>query len=630
MNSQQRSTDFTALTTFAMVILLLVSFGLRMYRLDFQSLWSDEGISLQRSMQPFGQLLRSMPVEHLPGYFVVLHFWIGLVGDSDFATRFLSVWPSVLAVAMAYRLATELGNRQAGLVTALLLSTNAFQIWYAQEARAYSWLLFAGLAASWCLWHLLVEPGRQDWAFFIGYVLAITFCVYAHFYGFLVPIAHTVFALGWLLVRRDWRAVRRWAFAGVIVVLGFLPWLPRAWKIFSYKGWRDPIDPWQVPWRVLMSYTAGETMPLPWQEWLPWLYLALALLGLWLWWRVRPAATLFLANLVLTPLLFVFALTLRHPDFHERYTIMVSGPLMIVIGGSLAAASPLVAKWLVSRRPFVWLLGPLALVLLLGLVATNRLALAQLYTNPDMQKPDYRAAAAYIQQMQQPGDVIVTDGIDPNIVFLHYYKGGLPLHDLRPLLDAKNKQVDQALTQMTVQAQRVWEVLFFHEPGKVQVWLATHGWAVPADSFNGIRVTLYGMPVSEMRPQPLNIAFGPALTLVQASLPSAPLRPNQLARVTTEWQVSQTAQDFKFSLRLQNAQGAVIATQDYIPQNWFAPTHVWIVGQSAKDQRGILLPANLPSGRYRVTLRLYDPATGAAVDTPAGQDVVLGEFEVAD
>ncbi len=630
MNRAKQSAGLSAFTTFVIITLLLVSFGLRLYRLDFQSFWSDEGISLQRSAQPFAQLLHSMPVEHLPGYFVLLHFWIAAAGDNDFAMRFLSVWPSVLAVAVAYRLALELGNRQAGLVAVLLLTTNAFQVWYAQEARTYSWLLLLGLMASWCLWRLLVVQGKRQTAFLIGYILSITAAVYAHFYGFLIPIAHTVFAIGWLIVKRDWRAGRGWALGGVVVVLAFLPWLPRALGIFNYKGWRDPIDPWQIPWRVLMTYTVGETMPLSWQAWLPWLYLALAMIGLWIWWRVRPAASLFLATLVLIPLGFVFGLALVHPDFHERYTIMASGPLLLLIGGGLAAASPFVTKWLAAQNKLVVILRLLGLVLVVGAVATNRLALAQLYTNPALQKPDYRAAAAYIQQLQQPGDVIVTDGIDPNIVFKHYYKGGLPLHDLRVLLDADDQAVAQALVERTAKAKRVWEVLFFHEPDKVQVWLATHGWAAPANFFNGIRVTLYGMPDQAAKPKILKLAFGPALTLVQASVPAQAVQRNQLARVTTEWQVSQPAQDFKFSLRLQNANGQAVYTQDYVPQNWFAPTRVWIVGQSAVDQRGLLIPADLPNGHYQVTLRLYDPSTGAAVDTPAGQDVPIGALDVID
>ena len=88
------------LGTAIMAVILLLAFALRAYRLDFQSLWSDEGISLQRSAQGLLDLLRTMPTEHMPGYFVLLHAWLAAAGTQDYALRFLSLWPSVLAVAL--------------------------------------------------------------------------------------------------------------------------------------------------------------------------------------------------------------------------------------------------------------------------------------------------------------------------------------------------------------------------------------------------------------------------------------------------------------------------------------------------------------------------------------------------
>lgn len=622
-----RSTSYR--TAVAMIIILWVSFALRLYRLDFQSLWSDEGISLQRSLQPLDDLLRNMPIEHLPGYFVILHGWLTLVGEQDFALRFFSVWPSVLTLAITYRLATDLGNRPAGWIAALLLATNGFQIWYAQEARTYSWLLASALLASWLFWRMLTRK-EQPWLLFSLYTLAITGTVYLHFYGFLVPIAHLIFAAGWWLAGGDRRALGRWALAGVVTFLLFLPWLPRALQIFSFSGWRDAVDPGQIPWRILSVYTVGDTMPMPWRDQLPWLYLALALLGLIGWWRVRPAAALFLFTMLIAPLAVVFALILRNPDFHERYTITIIVPFLLLTAGGLAWLGLLYKPQPGGRRFVQILASVVVLVLLTGLTLANRQALDQLYTNVEFHKPDYRSAAAYIQQLQQPGDVIVTDGIDPSIVFLHYYHGGLPVHDLRPLLEADHEKVDETLSAIAVGPQRIWEVLFFHEPAKVQHWLAQHGWSAPPTSHNGIRVSLYGMADAQPQPQLLNVAFGPALTLTQATVSSGPLAPNQLVYVTTEWQVTQPLPDYKFSLRLQDGNGQQILAQDYVPQNWFAPTSVWVVGLPGIDQRAILLPPALPNGRYQVTLRLYDPTNGVAVETSAGQDVLLGEIEVVE
>ena len=79
----------------AMLAILLLAFALRAYRLDFQSLWSDEGISLLRASQSLPEMMRNMPVEHTPGYFVLLHGWLALAGTQRRG--------SALAVAAAQR-----------------------------------------------------------------------------------------------------------------------------------------------------------------------------------------------------------------------------------------------------------------------------------------------------------------------------------------------------------------------------------------------------------------------------------------------------------------------------------------------------------------------------------------------
>ena len=95
----------------AILAILLFAFGLRAHRLDFQSLWSDEGISLQRATQPLLTMLKDMPVEHMPGYFVLLHGWVRLAGDGDYALRFLSLVAGVLAVSLIFRIAVDLASR---------------------------------------------------------------------------------------------------------------------------------------------------------------------------------------------------------------------------------------------------------------------------------------------------------------------------------------------------------------------------------------------------------------------------------------------------------------------------------------------------------------------------------------
>jgi hypothetical protein len=224
----------------------------------------------------------------------------------------------------------------------------------------------------------------------------------------------------------------------------------------------------------------------------------------------------------------------------------------------------------------------------------------------------------------------LVDGPDPNLVFTHYYKGKLPVRDLRFLGNADFATIESTLPELTAGATRAWEVLFFHEPGPVQYWLATHGWSVPPTEYNGIRVTLYGLPAVDERPtwRSLQLPFGSSLVLTQTAITPPAAHGGDLVKVTTQWQVIDQPPDYKFSLRLNTADGALVQAQDYGPQNWFSPTSSWPAGTTMTDQRGFLLPRALPPGRYQITLRLYDPTNGVAVETPAGQDVLLGEFQV--
>lgn len=613
-----------------LTLILLLAFGLRAYHLDYQSFWSDEGISLRRSAQALPEMLGTMPVEHLPGYFLLLHYWLPVSGEDDFAVRFLSLWPSVLSVVLLYRLAADWGKRWAGVVAALLLATNAFQVWYAQEARTYSWLLAASLLATWFFWRLLTQHQMRPLLYLIGYTLAISLTVYLHYYGFLTPLAHTLFAVGWTLWRRDWRFFGLWSLGGGLSALLFAPWFSHALQIFSFTGWRDPMDPKSIPWLILTAYTVSNTLTNGWQAWLPWLYLGLIVIGSGLWLRWRLDAGLFLLTCVVAPLAIVYGLTLRNPDFHERYTMTVSGPLLLLAAAPVALLYQPLLNWLATHRWWAGLGGLWTATLLLLLLVANSKALQTLYSDPAFQKPDYRATVAAIEALGQPGDVVVVDGPDPSLVFLHYYDRDYPVHDLRYLLKADEDDVDQALAEITADAKRVWEVLYFHDPWRVQSWLARHGWTAPPSDYNGIRLTLYGFPDQPLAEQPLNLPVGPTLLLTKVMVPAQPVHAGDLVRVSTHWQVTAPPPDYKFSLRLQTLDGQLIEAQDYAPNNWFTPTNAWPVGAEMVERRAFLLPLHFAPGQYQITLRLYEPATGAVAETPAGQDILLGAVTVGE
>ena len=417
-----------------MLAILLAAFALRAYRLDFQSLWSDEGISLLRSSQSLPAMLRNMPVEHTPGYFVLLHGWLALAGTSDTALRWLSLLPSVLAVALIFRLGTALGaadtppslvQQLVAVLGALLLATSGFQIWYAQEARMYAWLLAAALTSCLAQWQVLEQSrctsGRHANWWALLYTFSTAGVVYLHLFGALLPLAQAVFSVGWLAVRRDLRSFARWALAALAALVLFLPWLPHTLGIFGFEGWRQGGDAGQLPWRYWLAYTVSDGLAAPWRTWLPWVYAVLAIGGAAYWWRVRVGAVLYLLVTLLLPWGAALALAIRNPDYHERYTIYLAAPLLLLVAGGIGLfdlrgyrTQPLG----IGARHSLWLAMP---ALLLGglLLIGNGLAVQRLYTDSSLHKPDYRAAAERIAANLQPGDVVLVDGPDPEKVFKH-------------------------------------------------------------------------------------------------------------------------------------------------------------------------------------------------------------------
>ncbi len=92
-------------------IVLLAAYLLRVFRLDFQELRGDEAFGYFFSLRPFDDMVQAtlaLGEPHPVASYYVQHVWLGWVGHSEFALRYLGVLFSVLAVALLYRLALRL------------------------------------------------------------------------------------------------------------------------------------------------------------------------------------------------------------------------------------------------------------------------------------------------------------------------------------------------------------------------------------------------------------------------------------------------------------------------------------------------------------------------------------------
>src|SRR5919108_6456807 len=84
-------------------ILILAALALRLYGIEAQSLWADEGTSVALATRSFARIAQDAAHDiHPPLYYWTLHIWAQVAGLSVFAVRALSALYGVLVVAVTY------------------------------------------------------------------------------------------------------------------------------------------------------------------------------------------------------------------------------------------------------------------------------------------------------------------------------------------------------------------------------------------------------------------------------------------------------------------------------------------------------------------------------------------------
>ncbi|MDB5307315.1 MAG: hypothetical protein JWO38_1517 [Gemmataceae bacterium] len=260
--------------------ILLVGLLLRSWEWTGRGLWFDEAFTWRLVEFPFAEMMdRATRDNSPPFYYVVLHAWIRVFGDSLAALRGLNVLFGLLAVGGMYLFVREAGRgrgesgRGLALFVAALTATSAFQVRYSGEVRPYA--LGAALAAgsAWALFRA-IRPGPPSTRAWVGYGVVTLLLAYTHYYALFMIAGQGVFLAGWVLAGAGWNpvaALRSSAFrhallAGAVVAAGWAPWVPsflhqRAQVQTTF--WAPPVDEWTVPTLCYQMFVDPQPQPQP-------------------------------------------------------------------------------------------------------------------------------------------------------------------------------------------------------------------------------------------------------------------------------------------------------------------------------------------------------------------------------
>lgn len=166
-------------------LLTLFALAIRLYRLDAQSLWLDEGSTWAevsgRSGKGWLALLAELfsPSAGYPLYHLILKAWIAVAGDSEWALRFPSALAGALAAPALLLAATELQHSLRGqssvrtwwrfpLAAGMLSALSPYALWHAQDAKVYSLLILCVALLFWTLLRALRTGAGRDWRLFLS------------------------------------------------------------------------------------------------------------------------------------------------------------------------------------------------------------------------------------------------------------------------------------------------------------------------------------------------------------------------------------------------------------------------------------------------------------------------------
>lgn len=390
-----------------LILFLAIGVFLRTYRIEDESPWVDEVLSIQ-NLDAYGlvEYLRLQQLANPPmpqGYFFLLYYWSQFVSDTVVGYRLLSILAGILTMLLLFRFTRRLYGPNAACVAVACLAFAKSHIYYSQEIRPYALMALFALASAYTLYEALEGRGPRWWLLHFACNILL---LWMHTFSvlFLFTIACFLLALYW----RRRVMILGWFLAHESILWAFMPWVFKLDfdEIDSIMGWvKEPT--FALVLDLFSSFFGGSKfgwgdglhssfVPFPLENVLGIILLLLTLritLGvIRAAWRgrkkpgARQGAYFFLLVLwlLLPPMLAVILSYVNRPCFVERYLLYSSLPLYILVGAGFARLRTTHWQTIIA----------VSLAVLYGYFAVG------------LKRPlrgDWRAAAAFIQGRQEEG-----------------------------------------------------------------------------------------------------------------------------------------------------------------------------------------------------------------------------------
>lgn len=406
-----------------MALLLAAALGLylRWWNLGGQSLWFDEGFTVWLASHSISDIIRIVRADTAPPlYYLLLHGWMGIFGESELALRSFSATCATLVLLIVYLIARRLRlNWRATAATMAILAMSVLHVRYARDARCYA--LLSVFAALQLLAAVEYRRSRRLSAYF-GFIIASAAMMYTH--NLALPYVGMGMIVWWFFAKGTARQ-RLFQIAGLCagITLLYLPWvgsfLSQMRNVdgsfwISTPGWTQLLRSMQVAIGLREDFAGNALSPALephmqiWGLFELWLNLVsllmvISTIGIATVFAVRDRLIRAIALYAFVPIVFVFLYSqVRTPIMIDRVFIPSSAAVAIVAG------------LLVMRRPR-WMLFPLvSAVMLAGTSSVGFIG--------HERKEDWRSAVRFLENTGMETDRAIIFLANEGELLYRYYE----------------------------------------------------------------------------------------------------------------------------------------------------------------------------------------------------------------
>lgn len=385
---------------FLPVLILILAFALRIYKLGEKSLWVDEIWSTIEAKKGLVDLITHKNLDYFgysPVHYLLPHFMLYL-GSSEFLFRLPSVIIGVFAVYALYLLGKYLFDRKTGLIAAFLLSISSLHLEHSREVRYYSYLVLFSIVSTFFLFKLLNSQKEKKLKYLVLFVIFTILNIATHPAALIFLFAQIVYLASKL---PHLKKLPQFRINIPLVLFSILTLTVTAILINGVLHFIKTIH--LTPAMPLVDLVKYITQGLSGSNLLSLIFIPLFIVGLVKCFAQRKNNSLMLLYLFFLPLIILYFFRPQGFGFVIRYLIYILIPYILLISYGLVS--------LFQRKITL-------VILMLIITLFSSFSIRDYYL---MKKGDWKGIGKYLETNTKQGDIIVDESADYESIINYYY-----------------------------------------------------------------------------------------------------------------------------------------------------------------------------------------------------------------